>query len=263
MPQAAWSRRSFNKAVASLAAVSTASSLSLGRRAIAASAETLKVRILSEPVVLDPAFWQSSADVWIMEALLPKLAIFKPGKTWQWEPYAAKKLDHIDDRTVAFELIEGIKWSGGFGDVTAEDVKYSFERFLDQKLQSPIAGNWALLDHVEITGTYAGKIHLKKPFAGLWTYVLPYDPGHIVCKKAVEAAGGKYGLTPPATAGAFRLVEYVPQQKLVLEPNPDWPLVKPNVKRIEALPITDAKAAENAVISVSYTHLTLPTIYSV
>lgn len=166
MPRTLWSRRAFNKGVISVAGVSglmAGSPLSWA----AGSSETLKIRLLSEPMVLDPAFWQSSADVWLMEALLPKLAIFKAGKEWGWEKYAAKVLKQADEKTVHFELIEGIEWSNGFGELTAEDVKFSFERFLNKELQSPIAGNWELLDQVEVTGKYTGNIRFKKPFAAL------------------------------------------------------------------------------------------------
>src|SRR3546814_19130594 len=79
-------------------------------------------------------------------------------------------------------------WSS---DVCASDlVKYSFERVLDPAIASPVAGDWGPLSHVELEDSHTGVIVLKEPFQPLWTVALPYGVGHIVCKKAVEAAGG-------------------------------------------------------------------------
>ena len=75
--------------------------------------------------------------------------------------------------------------------MTAEDVKYSFERVIDPKMESPYAGDWAALDHVEVTDELSGVIVLKEFSATLWTTSLTNNAGMIVCKKAVEALPDK------------------------------------------------------------------------
>lgn len=230
------------------AAVVAASALPPGAAA-ADAADTLRVRLLENPAVLDPAFWQSSADLWVMDAVLPKLVQFKPGSTWEWELYAAEAVEQTDPKTITFKLKEGLQWSNGFGELTAEDVKFSYERFLDKTLSPPNAGNWALLDRVEVTGPREGKIIFKEPSAAIWGFVLPYDGGHIVSKKAVTEAGGKYGVNIPCTCGPYKITEQVPNQRFVLERDDTWPGTKPQFSRVEMMPVTDAKAAENAVLS--------------
>ena len=51
-----------------------------------------------------------------------------------------------DDVTVTFKLKEGVQWHKGYGEVTTEDVKFSYERFLDPELQAVYRDDWAALD---------------------------------------------------------------------------------------------------------------------
>src|SRR3546814_9775094 len=113
-------------------------------------------------------------------------------------------------------------WSS---DVCASDlVKYSFERVLDPAIASPVAGDWGPLSHVELEDSHTGVIVLKEPFQPLWTVALPYGVGHIVCKKAVEAAGGgTFGMVPPkAFGGPYKLQEWRANEVTILERKEAW-----------------------------------------
>ena len=94
-------------------------------------------------------------------------------------------------------------WSDGFGPLTADDVKFSFERMADPKTESPYAGDWAALDHVEVKDEKSGVIVLKEPFPPLWNVGMVFGSGNIVSRKAVEAAGGKFDTKPPAQCGRY------------------------------------------------------------
>ena len=43
-------------------------------------------------------------------------------------------------------------FTGDYGAMTAEDVKYSFERIARGTKESPYKSDWANLDQVEVTG---------------------------------------------------------------------------------------------------------------
>lgn len=49
--------------------------------------------------------------------------------------------------------------------MTADDVKFTFERHVDPKTASPYKNDWEVLDRVDITDKYSGVIVLKEPFA--------------------------------------------------------------------------------------------------
>lgn len=75
----------------------------------------------------------------------------------------------------------------------------------------PCAGApfWEALDHVEVSGTYAGIIHLKHPFAPLFISTLPHALGLIVCKKALEATKDKkIGTAPAACSEPYKIGDW-------------------------------------------------------
>jgi peptide/nickel transport system substrate-binding protein len=151
----------------------------------------------------------------------------------------------VDDKTIGFTLRPDLAWSDGFGAVSAEDVKFSFERIAGDK-ESPWQYDWDLLDQVEVTDARSGLIRLKKPYAPIWFTALPWYGGHIVCKKAVEAAGGKYTTKFPAQCGPYRLADWKPNVAVTLARNPDWKGAAPDFSTLRLMIIEDDKAAELA-----------------
>jgi peptide/nickel transport system substrate-binding protein len=236
------SRRHFVQGSAALGALA----LTRPSRALAASKTVFRHRIFTDIQVLDPPFRLTKVEEELSIALFHRLIAFKPGTRWEWEPYAAESIEQVDDTHIAFTLRPGILWSNGFGELTAEDVKYSFERVIDPALDAPYKDDWAALDHVEVTGKYSGVIVLKEYFAPLWWSTLPWGTSSIVCKKAVEAVGGRFTTEPPATSGPYRIKEWIPKQRLVLARNPDWSGSESLFEEIHVLPIEDEKAAELA-----------------
>ncbi len=228
--------------LASMAAVGLSAGL-YPRAAISQDGKVLRVRAYADIQNLDPAFRKASVEDDVMRNIFPGLATMTPGDAWQWQPDAAK-IEQVDPTHIAFTLIDGLEWSDGHGPVTAEDVKFSFERIIDPALDSPYKGDWAVLDHVEVKDAKSGVIVLKEPFPPLWNVGLVYGSGRIVSKKAVEAAGGKFDTKPPAQSGRYFIKEWLPKQRLVLTRNPAWPGEPGAFEEIQIIPIEDEKTAE-------------------
>ena len=186
-----------------------------------AAARTLRIRIEKDISALDPAHAGTRSEHAVVWALSNRLTMFKPtGDKWDWQPDLARELKQESDTRVRFTLRPGVQWTNGFGEVTAEDVKYSFERYLDPNLKSGNAVDWKLLERVEVVDRHTGVIVLKAPFPALWISSLPRTSGAIVCKKAVEGAGGSYKNNPPATSGPYVLKEWRPKEVVILARNP-------------------------------------------
>ena len=103
--------------------------------------------------------------------------------------------------------------------LTAEDVKFSFERFINPRRggkKVAYANDWAALDHVEVTGPLDGKIILKSPAPALWVITLADGSGRIISKKAFEALGDKFA-TQPIGSGPYVLKEWKPREQFVLD----------------------------------------------
>ena len=70
----------------------------------AVQAAEIKMQTPSDFGQLDPAFWQSSADQTIIDAIFPKLIEFKSGKNWEYELSAAESIEQVDPLTIKFTL---------------------------------------------------------------------------------------------------------------------------------------------------------------
>ncbi|TIT39367.1 MAG: peptide ABC transporter substrate-binding protein, partial [Mesorhizobium sp.] len=207
----------------------------------------LKVRAVQDIRKLDPAYYGGWSEANVMGCIYSKLIRYKPGSEWSWELEAAEKVEQVDPTHIRFRLKKGIMFTGDYGEMTAKDVKFSFERII--KHNAPAAADWGPLDRVEIEDDYTGVIVYKSPFAPAWTVALPYAGGHIVSQDAVMKAtkdGGDFGTNPPAFSGPYVVAEWKPNQHLVLTRNPVWSGPKPGFDEIRVLPITDTKAAERA-----------------
>lgn len=209
----------------------------------------LRARLYNDINRLDPAIYENAYNVDVMGLIYPKLVGYKPNSDkWEWQLEAAESIEQIDDTHIRFKLKAGLRWSGEFGDITAEDVKYSFERVIDPKLESPVVGDWGPLSHVEVEDKLSGVIVLKEAFQPLWTIALPYGVGHIVSKNAVEAAGGgKFAMDPPkAFGGPYKLKEWRANEVTILERNEAWTGEEPAFQEIHLFPIADAQSGEIA-----------------
>ncbi len=212
-----------------------------------AQTRQLRLRSYVTVQVLDPMSRLGAPEGDVMDCLMPGLVTAKPGNAWGWELDAADSIEQVDPTHIRFELKKGLTWTGGFGDVTAEDVKYSYERIANPDNKSAYRGDWRALDRVDVTSSHTGVIVLKEPYIPLFTTTLPYNSGSIVCKKAVDALADKrFTLEPPATFGAYRIKRNEPRQRITLERNPAWPGAKPLFDEVDFINILDANAAETA-----------------
>jgi len=213
-----------------------------------AKAETLRMALGADPSALDPAFWLSDVDRHLINNLFPKLVIYKAGTDeWDWELSAAEYFEQTDPLTFSFRLKPGLMWTNGYGEVTAEDVKFSFERHLDPELASWNDKEFEWLDEVEVTGKYSGLIKMKRPSPEFIRSPLARVPGAILSKKAVEEVGGTFTTDPPATAGPYKIKEFVSGEKMVLVRNDDWPGEHGDFDEIVMIPITDENARITAM----------------
>ena len=210
-----------------------------------AAREEIVVRFENDIGNIDPANRTGSVEDNILFACNQNLARFNPGKL-DWAPDAAKTIKQVSETEIDFELNPGQMFSGGYGEMTADDVKFSLERFVkpgpDGK-KVAYADDFGALDHVEVTGQYTGKLILKNPAPALWLIGICDGSGAILSKKAVEALGDKLATTVVGS-GPYLLKEWKPKDQIVLEVNPDYKGPdKPYFKRIIAKPISEPKTA--------------------
>jgi len=209
-----------------------------------AQGNILKYRMTGEVRNFDTAFGGTDDDAILYQCIYAKLTVFKPGMKWGWQLEDAASIEEVSPTEVKFDLRPGIMFTGGFGELTSEDVKFSFERVADPKTKSPMAGDWARLDHVKTTGKYSGVIVLKDRFQPMWLTTLPYISGQILSKKAMTSIGGKMKGLPPCYSGPYVIKDWKPKQHIILVRNELWKGPQPDFDEIHMLFIDDDKTAE-------------------
>jgi peptide/nickel transport system substrate-binding protein len=225
----------------------------------AQSPKLLRLRAENELQVLDPAFRFSSSDADVISAIFAGLVRRRVGNEWGWDTDGAVSVEQVDPTHVRFQLKPGMPWSGGFGEVTADDVKFSYERMADPAMKAAYFTDWSALDRVDVIDSHAGVIVFKQPFAPFWASTLPAASGAILCRKAVEPLEGKrFTTAPPAISGPYRIKSFEPKRSVTLERNPLWPFSRPAYDEIQYVSIPDANAAETAYQAGEMDFVNLP-----
>ncbi len=127
----------------------------------------------------------------------------QPGLATSWEMSP-------DGKTWTFELREGVQFHEGWGELTAEDVKYSWERMIDENsIGSPAGQLRDLFDTIEVVDPYTIVANLKTPFPTFVdSHMTDYNAGGmIVCKEYVETVGDEEANAHPIGTGPYTLAE--------------------------------------------------------
>ena len=134
-----------------------------------------------------------------------------------------------DALTYEFVLRKGVKFHNG-DPVTAEDVKFSFDRYRGAaaKLLK------ARVREVQVIDAGRIRFHLKEPWPDFMTFYGTSATGAawVVPKKYVEKVGDDGFLKAPIGAGPYRVVSFQPGVSLVMEAFEGYWRKTPSVKRL-------------------------------
>ena len=111
------------------------------------------MRATTDISVLDPGYMTGGVEIDVLRAVVPRLAAYKvEGDRVELgadRDHGVGQPCSEDGLGVDFVLKPGFTWTNGFGEVTAEDVKYSLERLP----ASDWGGDWT------VTGPGRGHRH--------------------------------------------------------------------------------------------------------
>jgi peptide/nickel transport system substrate-binding protein len=187
---------------------------------------------------LDPIaiYLGATANIW--QNLYQGLVQFKFNSFEEVEKDLAEGWTVSDDGLVyTFKLRDNVKWHRGFGKVTAQDVKFSFDRNLDPKNNSVWIGDLGMVKEVRAMDALTVRIFLKYPDPDFLIRCARPRPVAIVCQKAVEKYGKDFGRNPVGS-GPF-VFESMSREQVVLTANPDYCDGKPEIDRIVFKTIPD------------------------
>jgi peptide/nickel transport system substrate-binding protein len=214
----------------------------------AVSKEEIKIATWEDISTFDPG-WMTSGEreLMIMSCLYNGLVKYKEG-SWEIVPDLAESWEVASDgKSVVFHLRKNVQFHKGFGEMTAEDVKFSFERIIDPAAKSPEKGTWKLLEKVEVIDKYTVKLILKNKMANLFTSALPMNSGLIVSKKAVEKMGQEKFSKDPIGTGPYQLASWKPKTHVKLAAFDGYWGQSPKIKKVTFLPIVEDSTCETAL----------------
>jgi peptide/nickel transport system substrate-binding protein len=189
----------------------------------------LVIAMRSEPKTLNPVLAQDAPSRDVIRCLTADL-IHINRASQETEPALAKSwTESRDGRQYTLRLRRGLRFSDG-QPLDADDVVFSFQVYLDEKIDSPqrdllVVGGKPI--SVAKVDQYTVRFEMAQPYAAAERLfdgiaILPRHLLESVYRKGGFSDAWNISVAPSEFAGLgpFRLKEYVPGQRIVLERNP-------------------------------------------
>ncbi len=194
------------------ALVLTLTVLALSAPLAAQPKDTLTVALVSHAPTLDPHMHFERVGILVNINMYDSL--LHRNTKLEFEPSIATSWKALTDTQWEFKIRKGVKFHNG-ETLTPADVKYSFDRVIDQTKKSPQYGNVRAIKEVKVID--ADTVHLitDKPFPLLLERLVFFP---IVPKKHIETVGDQaFGTTSPVGTGPWKFVEWKRDQLIRLE----------------------------------------------
>jgi peptide/nickel transport system substrate-binding protein len=206
--------------------------------------DTLVVALVSHAPTLDPHMHFERVGILVNINMFDSL-LHRNAKL-EFEPSLATSWKALSDTQWEFKLRRGVKFHNG-DPLTAEDVKYSFDRVLEpgkEKKKSPQYGNVRAIKEVRIVNPETIHLVTDKPFPLLLERLVFFS---IVPKKHIEKVGEEaFGTTAAVGTGPWKFVEWKRDQHIRLVAHDDHWRGKPAFKHlvIRSIPEIATQVAE-------------------
>lgn len=159
-------------------------------------------------------------------------------KNLQLEPRLATSYKAVGDKVWEVKLRQAVKFHNG-EPFDASAVKFSVERINRADFKSPQKGWFSTIDRVEIVDPHTVRFHTKTPdpvMPARMTLMYQLPP-----KYAAQVGDAQVNLKPVGT-GPFKFVEWVKNDRIVVEANDEHWTGKPAVRRATWKPIPETQA---------------------
>ena len=159
-------------------------------------------------------------------------------KQLQIVPRLATSYRLVSEKVWEVKLRSGVKFHNG-EPFDASAVKFSFERINRADFKSPQKGWFATIDHVEVVDPTTVRFHTKVPDPAMPARMtLMYQ----LAPKYVTQVGDVQANLKPVGTGPFKFVEWVKNDRIVVEANDQYFEGKPAVHRATWRPIPELGA---------------------
>ena len=189
----------------------------------------LVIALMSSPTNLDVRVGADNVSGRMFDLAYSGLVRVTPN--FDYAPDVAETWETPDDKTIVFHLNPNAKFQNG-QPVKATDVKWTLESMLDPNFTTSKRSGYAAIDHIETPDERTVILKLKEPNAGIFdnlTYLI-----------VPTGADPNVYRSKPIGAGPYKVLEYMPDDRVELEAFDQWHGGTPKIKRITARIIPDS-----------------------
>src|SRR4029434_11186018 len=149
-----------------------------------------------------------------------------PPGTFTVEPHLAERWETPNDTTYIFHLRQGVRWHNkpplNGRELVAEDVKFTFDRFLTEQRNPYRDVLESVVDRVSVMDRYTVQFRLKEPYVWLLDVLAHPRCMWIIAPEVVQQYGDLKQAESAIGTGPFLLERYEPNVKTVFKRNPDY-----------------------------------------
>ena len=242
----------WNRGIA-LAVMLLIGTLSVGSTPVRGQSDTrpairVRLQFANPGGIYDPARQIYTSDYFTFPSMYNYLVRWKPGTDGSvLEPDLA---DHYtvspDGKTFTFVLRKGVQFQKGFGELTSDDVVFTFQRQMQDSHMSYYQQSQQIA-RVEAVDRYTVRIVLKQPNAAFLSTYIAFIPGFIVSKKAVLQYGDEFAKNPIGT-GPYAFGQLTAGREVIVTANDQFFRGRPVLRQITFAPIPDETVAAEALL---------------
>jgi len=147
---------------------------------------------------------------------------------------------------ITFFLRKGVRWHDG-KKFTAHDVKFTYDKIMDEKTNTVRRSSYELVKKAEVLDSHTFRVTYRQPFSpGLETWGIGIIPKHLLEKEDINTTA--FNRRPIGT-GAFRFVEWVTDEKILVEANSQYFEGRPLLDRIIYRIIPETSLSEMEILT--------------
>jgi len=205
--------------------------------------ETLIRHLEGNPTNLNPIFFSARVEGDVQELLYEGLFTFDAQMEWAINPVMVESFEpSADHRVDTVRIRPGLTWHDG-QPFTAHDVRASYQLIMDDRVPAPaVRSGTDQLDDVRVVDDLTVQfVHKEALPTNVWNIMFPVVPRHIYDNPAERAKDpsllsseyyNRYNREKVVGNGRFRFVEWIPNDRIVVERWEGFSGPRPHFRRV-------------------------------